>query len=73
LLTGKSEAFAMNIKRVLFSVLFGVLNFAAAYLLFDPIMSIVDRQFQEGDLYQIIAVLTVTLILDIGTFQEIAK
>lgn len=63
----------MNIKRVLFSMLFGVLNLAAVYLLFDPVMSIVDRQFQEGDLYRIIAVLTVTLILDIGTFQEIAK
>lgn len=62
----------MNIKRIVFSIIFGMLNLVAGYFLFNPIMHIVYRQFEEADLYQIIVVLTVTLILDIGMFQEIA-
>lgn len=34
-------------------------------------MAIVNRQFQESDLYQIILVVTITLVLDVGTFQQI--
>lgn len=37
----------------------------------SPIMAIVNRQFQESDLYQIILVVTITLVLDVGTFQQI--
>ncbi len=34
-------------------------------------MAIFNRQFQESDLYQIILVVTITLVLDVGTFQQI--
>lgn len=34
-------------------------------------MAIFNRQFQESDLYQIILVVTITLVLDVGTFQRI--
>jgi hypothetical protein len=34
-------------------------------------MAIVNRQFQESDLLQIILIVAITLVLDVGTFQEI--
>ncbi|MBU9788162.1 hypothetical protein KTE19_02185 [Lentilactobacillus sp. IMAU92037] len=61
----------MNLKRIFFSIIFGILNITALLLLMSPIMAIFNRQFQESDLYQIILVVTITLVLDVGTFQQI--
>lgn len=61
----------MNLKRIFFSIIFGILNITALAFLMSPIMAIVNRQFQESDLYQIILVVTITLVLDVGTFQRI--
>lgn len=52
-------------------MIFGILNIAALGFLIDPIMAIVNREFQVSDLDQIILVITITLILDVWTFQQI--
>lgn len=62
----------MSAKRIVFAIIF-ILNVVAAYFLVDPFMSIVYRRFQEADFFQIILVLTITLALDIGTFQEVVR
>ncbi|BEJ52551.1 hypothetical protein [Lentilactobacillus buchneri] len=63
----------MSAKRIVFAIIFVILNVVAAYFLVDPFMSIVYRRFQEADFFQIILVLTITLALDIGTFQEVVR
>lgn len=68
---GMIRGFFMTAKRIIFAIIFIILNLVAAYLLVDPFMSIVYRQFQEADLFKIILVLTVTLVLDVGTYQEV--
>ncbi|GHP13222.1 hypothetical protein YK48G_06470 [Lentilactobacillus fungorum] len=61
----------MSLKRILFSIIFGVINLMGIIFLLNPIMAIVNRQFQESDLLQIILIVAITLVLDVGTFQEI--
>ncbi|EHO51707.1 hypothetical protein [Lentilactobacillus kisonensis] len=61
----------MKLKQIFFSMIFGILNIAALGFLIDPIMAIVNREFQVSDLDQIILVITITLILDVWTFQQI--
>jgi hypothetical protein len=61
----------MTIKRLFYALIFGLLNVGALILLVDPIMAIVNQNFQETDLIRIIIIVALTLILDVGVVQEI--
>lgn len=61
----------MTFKRLFYALIFGLLNVGALILLIDPIMAIVNQNFQETDLIRIIIIVALTLILDVGVVQEI--
>ncbi|GEP24505.1 MAG: hypothetical protein ABF679_08180 [Lentilactobacillus diolivorans] len=61
----------MTFKRLFYALIFGLLNVGALILLVDPIMAIVNQNFQETDLIRIIIIVALTLILDVGVVQEI--
>lgn len=61
----------MTFKWLFYALIFGLLNVGALILLVDPIMAIVNQNFQETDLIRIIIIVALTLILDVGVVQEI--